>query len=180
MGVVIHLARSLRIDRGTWRWLDSDASLRGSAAMVAGAYVVLAFDRFGWPDFALRATTRMVLIGFYGWIWLAAASWVAVRLWAGTRPSLADHVRLTGHAHLPMLVVGLLVWVFSVMMNIGGIWQWPALFAGSFWMPAMIVNAVAAASGLSLRRAALPGLVPYAVWAAAVGRYLWLQVAHLL
>lgn len=175
-----HVARVLRLDHGAWRWLDSDATVRGAGFVVIGGYLGLAFVRFGWPDFAVRATTRMLLIGFYGWIWLAGASWAAGRLATGTRAPLTDHLRLTGHAHLPLLLVAVFLIVFPVTLNVGYLGLWPALFAGVFWMPAMLVNAVAMASGLSLRRAVLPAVVPYVAWAAVVGRWLWRHVGHLL
>lgn len=175
-----YAARVLRLDQGTWRWLDSAATVRGAGLVVIGAYLVVAFDRFGWPDFAIRATTRTVLVGFYGWMWLAVASWIAVRLATGSRAPIADYVRLTGHAHLPLLLVAVLVMIFPVTLNVEHVSLWPALFSGLFWMPAMVVNAAATPSGLSLRRAALPAVVAYLAWAAVVGRLVWRQIGHLL
>lgn len=148
--------------------------------MVIGVYVILAHARFGWPDFALQATTRMLLVGFYGWMWLAAASWAAMRLIEGSRNSLSDHVRLAGHAHLPLLLVAVTLLVFPVTLDVGGVGRWPALFAALFWMPAMLINAVATGAGVSRRHAAAPAIVAYAVWAAVVGRWLWRLLAHLL
>jgi hypothetical protein len=148
--------------------------------MVIGAYLILAFDRFGWPDFAVRATTRTLLIGFYGWIWLAVSSWAAARLASGRPGSPSSYLRLTGHAHLPILLVAALLLVFPVTLNVPSIGLWPALFAGVVWMPAMLANVVSALSGLSLGRAALVAALPYAAWAAVVGRLMVRQVGHLL
>lgn len=173
-------ARMLRLDQGTWRWLESDASLTGAGFIVIGAYLVLAFDRFGWPDFAIRATTRMVLIGFYGWIWLALSSWAAFRLASGAPASPTSYLRLTGHAHLPILLIAAFLLVFPVTLNIAFLGVWAALFAGAVWMPSMLANAVSALSGLSLGRAAFVVALPFAAWAAVVGRIMLLQVGHLL
>jgi hypothetical protein len=172
--------RALRLDPGTWRWLDSDASLTGAALVVIGTYLMLAFDRFGWPDFAIRPTTRAVLIGFYGWIWLAVASWAIVRRASVPSASLSSYLRLTGHAHFPILVVAAFLLVFAVTLNVAFIGRWPTLFAGVVWMPAMLASVVSTLSGLSLGRAALVVALPYAAWVAVVGTHMFRQVEHLL
>lgn len=180
MATMTPVARVLRLDRGTWLWLDSDASVRGAGFMVIGTYLILAFGRFGWPDFAVRATTRMLLVGFYGWMGLAVAAWLAVRL-AGSKPApFSDFARLTGHAHLPLLLVAVTLLVFPVTFDVGGVGRWPAIFVALFWMPAMLVNAVATGSGWSRWQAAGPAIVAYVVWAAVVGRWLWRMLGHLM
>ena len=173
-------ARALRLDEDRWRWLADEATPGGAALVVLGAYLVFAFDRFGWPDFALRPTTRLVLTGFYGWLWLAGASWVVTRIAFAGRTSLTSFVRLTGHAHLPLLLLAAFIQFVSVMLNATNVARWPALFVGAFWVPALLVNAVSAASGLGRGRASLAVGVPYLVWAAVVGRLLWRQLGHLL
>lgn len=117
MAAMMLAARVLRLDQGTWRWLESDASLTGAGIVVIGTYLVLAFDRFGLPDFAVRATTRTLLFGFYGWIWLAASSWAAVRLASGPPGSISSYLRLTGHAHLPILLVAAFLLLFPVTLD---------------------------------------------------------------
>ena len=172
--------RILRLDRGAWRWLESEASTLGATVLVLGTYAVLAYDRFGWPDFAVRPTTRLVLTGVYGWLWLALASWLIVRLRFATPGGPGSFLRLTGHAHLPLLLVALVIQVAAVILDYTNVARWPAVFAGLFWMPAMLLRAVAESSGLSLRRAAFPALIPYVFWVAIVGRHLWSQLEHLL
>ena len=88
-------ARALRLDRDRWRWLANGASPTGAVLMVLGAYLLWAWDRFGWPEFALRPTVRLMLIGFYGWIWLAVASWVIARFAFASSGSLSSFLRLT-------------------------------------------------------------------------------------
>lgn len=180
MGAVSALTRGLRLDLDTWRWLESEAKWWSSVAIAFGSYLLLAFSRFGWPDFAIRATTRFLLTGLYGWVWLAGASWVIIRLRYGVRGSAASLLRLTGHAHLPLLLVAILIQIVAVSLDIPNVAGWPALFVGVFWMPAMLVSAVAAGSDLDSRRAAPSVVLSYIAWAAVVGTYFWGQLGHLL
>ena len=174
------LTRVLQLHEDRWRWLEDRASPAGAAAVVIGSYLVFAFDRFGWPDFAVRPTARLLLTGFYGWVGLAVAGWAIARLGLSVSAPLRDFVRLVGHAHLPLLVVGLLIQVVSVMFAVEGVAMGPALFVAAFWLPALLVAAVAAAADLSYRRAALVVVVPYLVWAGVVGRWVWRLLGHLL
>jgi hypothetical protein len=173
-------ARALRLDEDSWRWLVDEAKLGGATLIVVGAYLVLAFDRFGWPDFALRPTARLVLTGVYGWVGLALAGWAVTRSVSGAHSGPTMFIRLTGHAHLPLLLLAILIQVVSVMSNVTSIARWPTLFVGLFWFPALLTNAVAGASGLDRARASAVVAVPYLLWAAAVGRLLWRQLGHLL
>lgn len=173
-------ARALRLDESTWRGLSAWATPVGAGLVVVAAYLVLAFDRFGWPDFALRPTVRLILIGFYGWIGLAVASWLIARRLFASAGSPSVLIRLTGHAHLPLLFVALFIQVISVTLDITNLARWPALFTGVFWMPAMLVNAVAVSSELDRPRAAITVAVPYLLWLALVGRLLWSHLQHLL
>lgn len=174
------LARSLRLDEGTWKWLDHVATGSGAISVALGAYLILAVDRYGWPVDAPRATVRFVLVGLYGWVWLTVSSFVVVRVaWAVSAP-IVGLFRLTGHAHLPLLVLGIVVQVFAVMGGVTGLLVSPALFAGLVWMPAMTASAVRVWGELNLSRAATAVVVPYLVWALIVGRHLWSQLDHLL
>jgi len=168
------------MDDDRWRWLEDQATPGGAALVVLGAYLVFAFDRFGWPDFAVRPTTRLVLTGFYGWLWLAGASWLVARIAFAGRASLPSFVRLSGHAHLPLLLLAALIQLVSVMLNATNVARWPALFVGAFWLPVLLVNAVSAASNFGRGRASLAVAVPYLVWATVVGRLLLRQLGHLL
>ena len=173
-------ARALRLDEPTWRGLSVWATPVGAGLVVLSAYLVFAFDRFGWPDFAVRPTVRLMLTGLYGWIGLAAASWLIARRVFASSGAASMLIRLTGHAHLPLLFVAVFIQVVSVTLDISNMARWPALFAGLFWMPAMLVNALAVSSGLDRPRAALAVAVPYLVWVAVVGRLLWRHLHHLL
>ncbi len=174
------VTRALQLHQDRWRWLEDQASLLGATALVLGSYLVFSFDRFGWPDFALRPTARLLLTGFYGWMWLAFGGWAIARLAFSASAPLRDFVRLTGHAHLALLVIGVFIQVVAVMLAADGVAVWPAVFVATFWMPALLVAAVAAATGLPRRRAALVVAVPYLVWAGVVGRLVWRLLEHLL
>lgn len=173
-------ARVLLLDEDRWRWLADEAKLGGATAMVIGAYLVFAFDRFGWPDFAVRPTARLVVTGVYGWLGLAAGCWAVMRLIGGRSAPLPTLIRLTGHAHLPLLLLAIFIQVVAVMFNLTSVSRWPAFFIALFWFPAQLTHAVAGASGLERGRAAAVAAVPYGVWLAVVGRLLWRQLGHLL
>lgn len=174
------LARALRIDGGTWYWLESEASWAGSIAIMLGAYLILAFDRFGWPDFALGPTAQWMVVGVVGWLWLALAPWLTVAMSDRPVGSLRSVLVLVGHAHLPLLLVAVVIQVVTVNFNVTGVALLPAAFVAVFWMPAMLVGAVSAALELEARRAIALATVPYLLWVALLGRPLWDQLAHLM
>ena len=67
--------RALRLDDSTWSRMAASGSLGAAALMVGGAYLVLAFDRFGVQGFVeTRAMVRFLLTGFYGWLGLAGGA----------------------------------------------------------------------------------------------------------
>ena len=55
-----------------------------------------------------------------------------------------------------------------------------ALFAGLFWMPALLVAATSQAFAINRRRALAVVVGPYLVWVLVVGRSLHTQIGHLL
>jgi hypothetical protein len=171
---------ALRLDEFRWYWLESEATRLGSSAMVLGAFGLLAFNRLGWPDSALRATVRFLLLGLYGWVGLSVAVFIVIRLIYKRTGSPLKLLLLFGHAHLPLLVVAVFVQVVSVSLDITGVSRWPALFVGVFWMPAMLAAAVHAWTDVKRHQAAVSVAMPYLVWAATLGRHLWDQLSHLL
>lgn len=153
----------------------------GSALIVLGAYLVFAFDRFGLQGlFEPRATTRMLLVGLYGWLWLTGATWLIARLAFDHAVSPGRLVPLIGQAHLPLLLLAVFIQFSTVALGGTNIGYWLALFAGSFWMPAMLVAATASATGLPTRKAIVAAGVPYLSWALVVGRWFWTRLEHLL
>lgn len=174
-------ARALRLDRSTWRRMEAAVSPAGAGLIVMAAYVMVAFDRFGMQAvLEVRAVARVMLVGFYGWVWLVGATWVIVRSAFGFLGSPARLAPLMGHAHLPLLLLAVLIQFGSVALNFTGVAVWPAVFAGLFWMPAMLVSATATIADLNFRAATVAVTGPYLVWLALVGRSLWTQLEHLL
>lgn len=149
--------------------------------MVLGAYLVFAFDRFGTAAFfEPRAAVRMMLIGFYGWMWLVGAMWLIARAAFGSTGSPSPLVPLVGHAHLPLLVLAVFIQFTSGFAGGTGPGFWLALFAGGLWMPAMLVAAASNFARLTLPQSLVAGGLPYLVWVVVVGRILWTQLEHLL
>ena len=173
--------RALRLDEATWQRLAAMATPAGAGLVLMGAYLVLAFDRFGFQAFIeVRASARMLLIGLYGWAWLVGGAWVIARMAFSYTGSASRLAPLMAHAYVPLLLLALFIQFVSVAANISGLAFWLALFAGGFWMPAMLVAAAGTATGLGRRSAIVVAGVPYLVWVVVVGRPLWLQMEHLL
>ena len=173
-------ARALRVDCGTWMWLESEATLLGAASITTGTFVLFGMSRFGWPDDALRPSTRFTLIGVYGWLGLAVLAWFIGRHIRRRDVSYSTLIRLFGHVHLPLLITAITVIVFASNLGVTGIWRVPALLAGVVWMPAMLIRAISVSAGVTLGEAAAIGAIPYASWAGLVGLPLWKQMTHLL
>lgn len=173
--------RALRLDDVTWARLAAVASTASASLMVIGAYALLAFDRFGVQGvIEPRGAVRMLLAGFYGWMGLAAGSWlIARRVYGGPAPFLPV-VRLFGHAHLPLLLIGITIQVAAGWLQVLGPGLAVGIFGLAVWMPALLVTAVATALDLDRRSAAFVVAGPYLVWLAVVGRYLESLLGHLL
>lgn len=175
------VARALRVDASTWRRLSAMATPGGAALVALGAYLVFAFDRFGLLGiFEPRATVRLMLTGLYGGLWLVGGAWLVARVAFSHSGPVWPMVPLFGHAHLPLLVVAVLIQLFSVTLDLTGPSLWGAVFAGGFWMPAMLVAAVRNLTVLTTWQAVVTVALPYLVWLLVVGRTLWTQLGHLL
>lgn len=175
------VARLLRLDRRTWQGLDATGTITAASLATLGAFAVFAFDRFGIQALvAPRPTVRMLLTGFYGWVWLAGTVWIVVRYTMASTARFDSVLRLFGYAHLPLLAVALTVQVTSVTLR----WNGPGLalgfFAVSFWMPALLVAATRQTVGIDTSRAVLVVTGPYIVWLLVIGRTLASQLGHLL
>ncbi len=174
-------AELLRLDRLTWFKYARTGTIASAALVTIGAYAVFAFDRFGFPALLQpRPSARLILTGFYGWLWLAAAAWAIGRYFLDLDSSFGMVVRLYGFAHLPLVVVAITIQFTSMLLQILGPAFATALFAGVFWMPALLVAATRQAFDVDTRRALLVVGGPYVVWLLAVGRTLTTQLGHLL
>lgn len=181
MAAVTEVARMLRLDRRTWRSYDAARGTASAYVVVLGAFAVLAFDRLGVQGLlAPRAALRILLAGSYGWLGLAGVAWGIGRLGSDSDADFGSVFRLYGHAHMPLIPVGLIIQFVTVGFQIQG----PGLAAGSFalllWMPALLVAATRQAFSADLRRSLLIAGASYSLWLATVGRFLFDQVRHLL
>ncbi len=161
------ITRTLRYDRITWQAYDTQTGLGWAFAVAIGAYAILAFDRFGVQGvIEPRATVRLLLTGFYGWLWLAGAAWLIGRFVFGDEARFSTVFRLYGYAHLPLVVLAVTIQVASVALRLSG--------------PALLVAATSQAFGIDRGRALAVALVPYLIWVLVVGRSLYTQIGHLL
>ena len=86
---------------------------------------------------------------------------------------------LTGLAHRPLVALAVLIQVLALFDPAGDIGGIAALVVFGFWMPAMLVSAVVWAYDQTLVRAITLAAIPYVLWLATAGRYLFIQVGHL-
>lgn len=181
MAALTSLGRVLRLDLTAWERLAKAGTLAGAVLVVAGTYLLLAFDRFGIQGFVeARATTRMVLTGVYGWLGLSFGSWLTARVVWQVRAPFELVLRLFGHAHLALLVVAVAIQFLSVTLRLSDVVIWLALFAVFVWMPLQLVAAAQVALGLTRGYAMLVLATPFVAWLLIVGRWLETQFSHLL
>lgn len=154
-----------------------------------GAWLIMAWNRFGLQGLAApRAAVRFILIGFYAWMGLALLLWLASRVIARPTsgsgpPSEPDPkmlIRLSGLAHRPLVIIGLVLQVTGFFLPTAGVGLVIAVAGLALWMPAMLVGAVVWARPRPVGQALAVVAVPYFVWLVVVGRFLDSQVGHLL
>ena len=175
------VVRLFRLDSVAWARVSQLGTMASAAATAVGAFAFFAFDRFGFQAFiAPRATARILLVGFYGWIGLSLAAWLIARRVFASVPPLSEVVRIYGYAHLPLLILAFVVQLIAVVVQVLGPSQFVAALVFVAWMPASLVAATRYLFGASLRDALLIVGVPYLVWAGLIGLYLGRQVGHLL
>lgn len=160
-----------------------------------GAWLIMAWSRFGFQGVsAPRAAVRFMLIGFYAWMGLALLLWLASKLIADSNPNSSPSpdpapdpvpdpvtlIRLTGLAHRPLVVIGLVLQVTGFFLPTPGVGLVVAVAGLALWMPAMLVGALIWARPRPIVRAAAVVALPYLVWLAVVARFLDSQIGHLL
>ncbi len=182
------LAHRLRLGRPRWEQYRSD-DLTRAAFIVVGAWVVLAWARFGSQTVnGPRVFTRFVLVGVYAWFGLTGLLWAVARIRNRALPdgaSDAGHVSglprllaMVGATHQPLLIGGLLLWLLqmaphSVLNTIIGI-------AAVAWMGGQLVVAAGAFEQRSLWSAAPTTLAVWALWLATAGQFLATRIGHLV
>ena len=189
MAPVTTAVRVLGLDRTRWARVGPH-TLWSATALVAAASVLMALNRFGGALVdAPRAFLRLALVGVWGWLGLSVAIWlIAVRLpnlsgRSANRPrrgSLQHTLAAAGVAHIPLLLLGLVIFVAAAMLELLGPGLVAATFVFGFWFPAGLVTAIRHAHGLTLARALAVVAGPYVIWLLVIGRHLLGQVQHLL
>ncbi len=133
---------ALRLTPSRWEAIVPDAPERG-AATVIGAWLLLAFGRFGLPAITEpRALLRFVLVGVYVWLAMAAVVWAVGRTAratgrAGAVPDLTQALQFTGLAHQPTVVLGALLLLGQVVPAIWPFTVGSALTLG-VWLPGLL------------------------------------------
>lgn len=185
MAALSELTRAFGLNTAGWERARS-ADLRGPALTAIGAWLLMAWNRFGLQGLAApRVGVRFVLIGFYAWIAMAVLIWVGGRL-AARRSSSAPAsgflrlVVVTGWAHKPLVVVGVALQLLAFIAPGSGVGTVVASVALLLWMPAMLVAALAWAFDRPMRQLVALAGVTQALWLATAGRFLLTQVGHLL
>lgn len=181
----------LRVDRGTWANVQAETMPRRVVTVVA-AFALSAWNRFG-AQAALgpRSPMRMILTGIYGWLALTLLIWLIARsrsqsdersqshdegtLWSLQRAGAAVAV-----AHFPLIILSFYMATFGAFIRtpIPGTILAVAVFA--VWIPVLLVRAMQHL--IDVERPMAFGLIviPYLLWLAWIGRYLFFQVGHLL
>lgn len=175
----------LRVDQGTWSRVQAETMPRRLLTVVA-AFLLAAWNRFGAQGFlGPRSPARMVLTGIYGWLALAILIWIIARRREPAVPgtelsSLQRAAAAVAVAHFPLIILGFYIATFGAFIRtpLPGTVLAVAVFA--VWVPALLGRAMQHLTDVD--RVAAFGLIvlPYALWLAWVGRYLYLQVGHLL
>ncbi len=175
------IAKLMRLDLAAWDRMDRIGTTASGIATAVGSFAFFAFDRFGFQAFiAPRAATRMLLVGLYGWLGLSLAAWLIARFGNLSDAELGEVARMYGYAHLPLLILSFAIQLFAVTLQLLGPSLVVALFVAAVWLPLSLLSATRYVFGAAARSALLIVGVPYLVWLALVGGYLWRQIGHLL
>jgi hypothetical protein len=175
----------LRVDNGTWSRAQADTLPRRMLTVVA-AFVLAAWNRFGSQGFlGPRSPARMVLTGLYGWLALTVLIWFIARqrepAVPGTEPfSLQRAAAAVTVAHFPLIILGFYIATFGAFIRNPLPGTVLAVVVFAVWMPALLGRAMQHLTDVETVTALGLVAVPYLLWLAWIGRYLYLQVGHLL
>ena len=175
----------LRIDVGTWTRVQVE-HLPRRMLTVFGAFMLAAWNRFGAQGFlGPRAPLRMLVIGFWGWLALSFAVWLIARtvdedlrsdpLYGLQRAAVAMTV-----PHFPLFILGMYIGTFGAFIRTPVPGTILAVLVFVAWIPLLYVRAMQHLTDVTTSKAVLLMVLPYALWLATVGIYLWDQLGHLL
>ena len=180
------------LDRLNGRWERlTPRSVWPAIALVLVASGLIAMTRVGGLVIdEPRSSLRLVLVGVWGWLGLAigiwATGWTLSHASATTRPppppltSLGLSLAMVGWAHVPVIVLGVVVFVAAGLMQLLG----PGLVVGAVVLavalPVALMTGTRHVFGLSWVGAAVAAVVPYAFWLLVAARHVHRQINHLL
>jgi len=175
----------LRADEGTWSRVQAE-TLPSRALTVLSAFGLAAWNRFGAQGvLSPRAPIRMILTGIYGWLALSLVLWLIARrreqFNSGTVLfSLQRTAASVAVAHFPLIILGFYIATFGnfIRTPVPGLVLAAIVFA--LWIPALLGRAMRHLADVDTFTAMGLIAVPYVLWLAWIGRYLHLQVGHLL
>ena len=172
--------RLLQLDDLTWSTIGYQ-ELPGRFLTVLFAYGIMSWNRFGLLSFTEpRAATRLVLVGIYTWIALAAVLWLTGRRAATPVVPTKDAAIAACVIHIPLVALGFFMAIVAGFARILGPGAILAVIVVALWMPALIAPAVHDLADLPWSRAVPFAAVVQLVWLVGTGRYLHDQVGHLL
>jgi len=175
----------LRVDAGTWSRVTA-ASLPNRTLTVVAGFALAAWNRFGAQGFFdPRALLRMLLTGIWGWLGLTIVVWlIASRLDDDVRSTpLVTLQRMAASvsvAHFPLIILGFYIATFGAFIRTPIPGTVLAVAAFGVWIPHLLMRAVRHVADVSVTRAATVVVLPYLLWLAIIGRWLFVQVGHLL
>jgi hypothetical protein len=175
----------LRVDTGTWSRVHADTLPRRMLTVVA-AFVLAAWNRFGSQGFlGPRSPSRMILTGVYGWLALTVVLWLIARRREPEVPgtelfSLQRAAASVTVAHFPLIILGFYIATFGAFIRNPLPGTVLAVVVFAVWIPALLGRALQHLTDVDTVNALGLIAVPYVLWLAWIGRYLYLQVGHLL
>jgi hypothetical protein len=175
----------LRVDNGTWSRVQADTLPRRVLTVVA-AFTLAAWNRFGSQGFlGPRSPARMILTGVYGWLALTILVWLIARRREPAVPgtelfSLQRAAASVTVAHFPLIILGFYIATFGAFIRNPLPGTVLAVVVFAVWMPVLLGRAMQHLTDVETVTALRLIAVPYLLWLAWIGRYLYLQVGHLL
>ncbi len=184
-GTPENVAYGLRLSRQRWDDIEVD-ELSRPVMIVVAAWVVLAWGRFGSQAFVgMRAYSRFVLVGVYGWLGLTAVLWLIARRRSRSSEGGDEHdlgirrlLIKVGQAHQPLVAGALILQFLQVAPH--SVLNTAIGYVMVAWMGPQLVAAVASFERRSILAVVAPTLAAWSLWLATVGWYLEMRLGHLV
>ena len=175
----------LRIDNGTWSRVHAVTLPRRGLTVVA-AFTLAAWNRLGSQAvLGPRSPARMILTGIWGWVALTLLIWLIAQRRQPSEPgtaflSLQKAAASVSVAHFPLIILGFYIATFGNFIRTPIPGTIIAVVVFALWIPTLLVRALQHLTDVDTTTALRLIAVPYILWLAWIGRYLYLQVGHVL